>query len=175
MFVHIMPAVQSAKNRVRKTCWLPGVSHSVYQSFAHLHTLFSVVTSCTFPITPFTILQILPISNEISVVCNAYLHLFLCPHRTCYKIKPVLCKHVCATDQCELSLNMQLGAVFTRTQQCMQPAGFTQTRLVWMISYIFQIRDSVVHIREHSDMNESTCLVCSSSIYFIFRLVRCMR
>lgn len=131
VFVHIMPAVQSATKHVRKTLrltWLPAPSawradstslpqqllhwlqmervildgccskHGLLQTgfqewvtvrvgpFARLRTLFGIVTSCTFPITPFTLLQILRISNEISVVCNGCLHLFPCPHWTGYEI-----------------------------------------------------------------------------------------
>lgn len=96
-----MVAVVSMGFCRRAAVWLPGVSQSVYQSFSHLHTLLSIITSCTFPITPCTLLQlILPISNEISalLVCT-----FFSPHWTQYEMKPVLCKRVCGRDKRVLS------------------------------------------------------------------------
>lgn len=95
-------------------------------------------------------------SQNISGVQSLFAPFFLCPHWTHYTIKSVLCKLVCGADQCALLLNLQLGAVFTRTQQCLEPVYFAQIRLVWMVSYVFQLRDSVVHIREHSDICKTT-------------------
>lgn len=146
-FYFYMVAVVSTGFCRRAAVWLPGVSQSVYQSFSHLHTLLSIITSCTFPITPCTLLQlILPISNEISalLVCA-----FFSPHWTQYEMKPVLCKRVCGRDKRVLSPNMQLGTALTCTQRRLQPGCFVQTRLVYFTSWS---NLSLSHTRERFDI-----------------------